>query len=740
MERFPQVRGGLALQLKRRFRSSLSDFGAEEEARRLTNSGEDIGRLDIRRPARRAGRHHGHSRGGRFVLCVRTQRRHRARRGSGGLPRRHPAAVALGAAGGRLPDRGAPRARGRAVPRDVPRQGLPPSRTGGEHPARDQGPLCRRGPSRGPDPAQPGRRTGRMRGRHTGRLRRGRSVRGEVGPGPARGRRGDDHRQVGAADRLRHPAPRHQDRGRTRAVRRAGQAHLPASSSPLAANGPSACRSTPSWRGRSRPPGSPPTTRSNTPSPPGAVPTGIASARPSPPPTVPSPRSCTGPGRISARCGSSIRACPTEPPRRRRRAVVHDPVRPRLAAHRVDGAAAGPSPGARHAADAGPVPGRPTTTRAPRRSRARSCTRSASAPHRRLARPAARVYYGIGRRHAAVRDAARRAAPVGRCDRRAWPSCCRTPTRRWTGSSSYGDRDGDGFVEYQRDDRPRAGQPGLEGLLGRVTFADGTARPTPRSRCAEVQGYVYAAYVARAHFARRGRRQRDGAQRWVGRAARLREAFNERLLAAGPGLVRPRPRRRQAPDRRARLQHGPLPVDRDRRRGQGAPRSPSACSRRRCSPAGACARSPPTMGAYNPMSYHNGSVWPHDNALIAAGLMRYGFVEEAQRIADGLLDAADALRRPAARAVLRLRPGRVRRAGAVSHLVLSPGVGRGQPHPAAADPAPLRPVHSRRPGVARPRRAGEPAHHGAPAGGLPGHDRRRRGGRRRRRAAGRDRR
>nr|BFE83099.1 hypothetical protein GCM10020093_057000 [Planobispora longispora] len=34
-----------------------------------------------------------------------------------------------------------------------------------------------------------------------------------------------------------------------------------------------------------------------------------------------------------------------------------------------------------------------------------------------------------------------------------------------------------------------------------------------------------------------------------------------------------------------------------------------------------------TMGAYNPMSYHNGSIWPHDNALVAAGLMRYGFAE-----------------------------------------------------------------------------------------------------------------
>jgi glycogen debranching enzyme len=49
-----------------------------------------------------------------------------------------------------------------------------------------------------------------------------------------------------------------------------------------------------------------------------------------------------------------------------------------------------------------------------------------------------------------------------------------------------------------------------------------------------------------------------------------------------------------------------------------------------------------SMGAYNPMSYHNGSVWPHDNALIAAGLMRYGFVEQAQHVAMALLDAADA--------------------------------------------------------------------------------------------------
>jgi glycogen debranching enzyme len=47
-----------------------------------------------------------------------------------------------------------------------------------------------------------------------------------------------------------------------------------------------------------------------------------------------------------------------------------------------------------------------------------------------------------------------------------------------------------------------------------------------------------------------------------------------------------------------------------------------------------------SMARYNPLSYHNGSVWPHDNAIVAAGLMRYGFVEAASTIIDALLDAA----------------------------------------------------------------------------------------------------
>jgi glycogen debranching enzyme len=47
-----------------------------------------------------------------------------------------------------------------------------------------------------------------------------------------------------------------------------------------------------------------------------------------------------------------------------------------------------------------------------------------------------------------------------------------------------------------------------------------------------------------------------------------------------------------------------------------------------------------TEKRYNPMSYHNGSVWPHDNALIALGFARYGFKAETAKLLGGLFDAS----------------------------------------------------------------------------------------------------
>ena len=70
-----------------------------------------------------------------------------------------------------------------------------------------------------------------------------------------------------------------------------------------------------------------------------------------------------------------------------------------------------------------------------------------------------------------------------------------------------------------------------------------------------------------------------------------------------------------------------------------------SCSAPTCSAAGGCAPSAASMVGYNPISYHCGSVWPHDNAIVAAGLMRYGYVREAQRVI-----MADPRRRGAPRA------------------------------------------------------------------------------------------
>ena len=82
---------------------------------------------------------------------------------------------------------------------------------------------------------------------------------------------------------------------------------------------------------------------------------------------------------------------------------------------------------------------------------------------------------------------------------------------------------------------------------------------------------------------------------------------------------------------------------------------------------------------YNPMSYHNGSVWPHDNAMIAAGFARYGFRDAVQRLLEGML-RRERVRRsaPPARAVLRLPAPAGRGADAVSGRVLAAGVGRGR--------------------------------------------------------------
>ncbi|MFL6121713.1 amylo-alpha-1,6-glucosidase, partial [Actinophytocola sp.] len=207
----------------------------------------------------------------------------------------------------------------------------------------------------------------------------------------------------------------------------------------------------------------------------------------------------------------------------------------------------------------------------------------------------------------------------------------------------YGDRDGDGFVEYRRaTDRGILNQGWKDSADG-VNDAAGRAAATPVALC-EVQGYVYAALLARAELAE-GFGDPATAARLRERAAELRLRFADAFWLPDRGWYAVALDGRKQPVDAltsnaahclwtgiATDEHAATLVERlstaDMDTGYGL-RTLAA-----------------SMGAYNPMSYHNGSVWPHDTAIAVAGLMRYahlpGAVDLAHRLADGLLDAAAA--------------------------------------------------------------------------------------------------
>jgi glycogen debranching enzyme len=157
---------------------------------------------------------------------------------------------------------------------------------------------------------------------------------------------------------------------------------------------------------------------------------------------------------------------------------------------------------------------------------------------------------------------------------------------------------------------------------------------------AEVQAYVYAAYLARAHLAYEAGDQ-DAVQTWARRASDLKMAFNERFWLEDRGWVAvgldrdKRPIDALASNMGHCLWTGILDEDKAARVADHllSPEMFTGWGVRTLAS---------SMGAYNPMSYHNGSVWPHENALIVKGLLRYGFVGHGKRLAEGILDAAAA--------------------------------------------------------------------------------------------------
>jgi len=209
-----------------------------------------------------------------------------------------------------------------------------------------------------------------------------------------------------------------------------------------------------------------------------------------------------------------------------------------------------------------------------------------------------------------------------------------------------GDLDGDGFVEYLTRSPGGIRNQGWKDSHDSVVHADGRLAEPPIA-LAEVQAYVYLAKQRMADVYRALSRP-DDARRLQDQAAALRRRYNEAFWMEDE-------------------QFFAEALDADKKQVRTVTSNPGhglycgivdeekavPLAKRLLSPDMFSGWGIRTMSkaaaAYNPMSYHNGSVWPHDNALIAAGLKRYRFARSTNRVATALFDAAvqaDYLRLP----------------------------------------------------------------------------------------------
>jgi glycogen debranching enzyme len=207
---------------------------------------------------------------------------------------------------------------------------------------------------------------------------------------------------------------------------------------------------------------------------------------------------------------------------------------------------------------------------------------------------------------------------------------------RWI--DEYGDRDGDGFVEYERRTPHGLENQSWKDSGDSQRFGDGRLAEPPIAPC-EVQGYVYDAKRRIAELAREAWREAELADRLEREAEELKDRFNEAFWVPERriyALALDRSKKR-VDSTTSNMGHllwsGIVPPDRigtvvDHLVG---PRLWSGWGIRTMSAAD---------GAYSPLSYHNGTVWPHDNSLIAAGLARAERWPEMYRIAQAMFDAA----------------------------------------------------------------------------------------------------
>ncbi len=201
----------------------------------------------------------------------------------------------------------------------------------------------------------------------------------------------------------------------------------------------------------------------------------------------------------------------------------------------------------------------------------------------------------------------------------------------------YGDQDGDGFVEYGRRSGQGLVNQGWKDSHDSVFHADGTLARGPIA-LVEVQAYVYAAWRAAEQMMWRLGDAR-GAAAYATKAEALRRRFDENFFdeALGAYVLALDGDKRPCRVRSSNAAHALFT-------GVAYPERAPAVVGALMTSSFFCGWGVRTIAStearYNAMSYHNGSVWPHDNALIAAGFARYGFRREAARIFEGLFAAS----------------------------------------------------------------------------------------------------
>ncbi len=200
-----------------------------------------------------------------------------------------------------------------------------------------------------------------------------------------------------------------------------------------------------------------------------------------------------------------------------------------------------------------------------------------------------------------------------------------------------GDPDNDGFVEYHRADHEGLLNQGWKDSQDAIFHKDGSLAQGPIALC-EVQGYVYAAKRLAARGARRlGNHARS--DMLDATATKLAERFESAFWCEEIGTYAVALDGQKRPCRVRTSNAGQVLFS-----GIAAPERAEAVMRDLMGPSFFSGWGIRTVAReerhYNPMSYHNGSVWPHDNALIAAGFARYGHKDAVDRVFQGLFDAA----------------------------------------------------------------------------------------------------